>query len=235
MDVMPVSSTSTWLALDEDGRSISGEILLWLFLPKSSGPDPIGLIRRRSFLQSLGSLLVRLRLPFDTLWLTSDLRLLRAVLTFPQMALRDWNAREILLVFVGSAITALVIMTCTRFYFHEYRKGILFLVLAVALAFVFFRKRKILLAIISLSWVLVNAGLTAPFHPSVFGYALTIGSAAGLYFIARWSYKRYPYLSYKNRRIMFDGEAAMDAENARLQAKAREFVKTHPHGPWLFR
>jgi hypothetical protein len=74
------------------------------------------------------------------------------------MALRDFNARELLLGFIGSAITFLVIVTCTRFYFHEYRKGILFLVLAAALAFVFFRKRKILLAIISLSCILVNAG-----------------------------------------------------------------------------
>ena len=157
------------------------------------------------------------------------------MLTLPQMVFRDFKAREILLVFAGSAITFLGIMTCTRFYFREYRKGTLFLVLAAVLAFVFFRKRKILLATISLSCVLVNAGLTAPFHPSVLGYALTVGSAAGLYFIARWSYKRYPYLSYKNRHTVFDGEAAMDAENARIQAEAREFAKKHPGGPWLFR
>ena|ERR1700756_2243159 len=151
------------------------------------------------------------------------------------MALRDFNARELLLVFIGSAIMFLVIVTCTRFYFHEYHKGILVLFLAAALAFVFFRKRKTLLAIISLSCVLVNAGLTAPFHPSVLGYALTIGSAAGLYFVCRWSYKRYPYLSYKNRHIVFDGEAAMDAENARIEAEGREFARRRPYGPWLFR
>jgi len=85
------------------------------------------------------------------------------------MALRDFNARELLLVFIGSAITFLVIVTCTRFYFHEYRKGILVLFLAAALAFVFFRKRKTLLAIISLSCVLVNAGLTAPLSPKRLG------------------------------------------------------------------
>jgi hypothetical protein len=151
------------------------------------------------------------------------------------MVLRDLNARRILLVFIGSAVTVLLIMTCTRLYVREYREGILFLVLAAALAFVFFRKRKIVLAIISLSWVLVNAGLTAPFHPSVLGYALTIGSAAGLYFIVRWSYKRYPYLSYKNLHTAFDGEAAMDAENTRIEAEGRELLKRRPYGPWLFR
>jgi hypothetical protein len=31
------------------------------------------------------------------------------------------------------------------------------------------------------------------------------------------------------------GEAAMDAENARIQAETRELVKRRPYGPWLFR
>jgi hypothetical protein len=151
------------------------------------------------------------------------------------MALRDLNIREILLVFIGSAVTVLLAMTCTRFYVREYSEGILFFVLAAALAFVFFRKRKIVLAIISVSWVFVNAGLTTAFRPSVLGYAVTIGSAAVFYFIARWSYKRYPYLSYKNLHTVFDGEAAMDAENTRIEVEARELVKGRPYGPWLFR
>jgi len=151
------------------------------------------------------------------------------------MALSDLKAREIFLLVIGWAITLLVIMTCTRLYVREYREGILFLVLAGALAFVFFRKRNILLAISGLSLVLVNAGLTTPFHPSALGYGLTIGSAAGLYLIVRLSYKRYPYLSYKNLHTVFDGEAAMDAENARIAAEARELVKSRPYGPWLFR
>jgi hypothetical protein len=126
-------------------------------------------------------------------------------------------------------------MTVTRFYARDFREGILFLALAAALAFVFFRKRKIALTTISLSWVLVNAGLTAPFHPSVSGCTMTIGSAAGLYFIVRWSYNRYPYLSYEQMHTVFEGEAAMDAENTRIEAEARGLVKKRPYGPWLFR
>jgi hypothetical protein len=34
---------------------------------------------------------------------------------------------------------------------------------------------------------------------------------------------------------LFEGEAAMDAENARIQAETRELVKRRPYGPWLFR
>ena len=151
------------------------------------------------------------------------------------MALTDLKAREIFLVVIGWAIALLLIMGCTSIYVREYREGILFLVLAGGLAVVFFRKRKIILAISSLSWVLVNAGLSAPFHPSVLGYAMTIGSAAGLYFIVRLSYKRYPYLAYKSLHTVFDGEAAMDAANTRIEAEARELVKRRPYGPWLFR
>src|SRR5258708_30432807 len=125
------------------------------------------------------------------------------------MALQDLRAREIILIFIGAAVAVLLVMTGTRFYVREYREGILFLVLAGALAFVFFRKRKIVLAISILSWVLVNAGLTAPFHPSVLGYALTIASAAGIYFIYRLFYKRSPYLSYNNMHILYDAAAAL--------------------------
>lgn len=126
-------------------------------------------------------------------------------------------------------------MAGARLYASDYREGILFFVLAGALAFIFFRKRKIALAICSLSWVLVNAGLTVPFHPSFLGYALTIGSAAGLYLLALWSARRYPYLAYKHMHKVFEGEAAMAAENERIEAEARELVKRRPYGPWLFR
>ena len=68
-------------------------------------------------------------------------------------------------VFIGSAGAVLLIMSCTRFTPASIAKVFCFWFLAATLAFVFFRKRKIVLAIISLSWVLVNAGLTAAWHP----------------------------------------------------------------------
>src|SRR5713226_8115955 len=69
------------------------------------------------------------------------------MLTLAQMALKDLRAREIILIFAGAAIAVLLIITGTRFYVHEFREGILFLVLAGALAFVFFRRRKLVLVI----------------------------------------------------------------------------------------
>jgi len=145
------------------------------------------------------------------------------------------TVREILIVVTGCAITLMVIMSCTDLYARKYREGALLLVVAAALAFVLFRRRKLVLILSGLSWVLVNAGITFPFHPSPLGLALTIGSVVGIYLATRWSYKRYPYLSFKHIHAAFDGESAMAAENARIEAEARELVKRRPYGPWLFR
>ena len=57
---------------------------------------------------------------------------------------------------------------------------------------------------------------------------LLLGCAVALYFTARWSYEKYPYLSFRNLHTFFDGEAAMTAENARIEAEARELVKKLP-------
>jgi hypothetical protein len=151
------------------------------------------------------------------------------------MAVRDLTLREWVFMMVGAAIAQLLIMTGDRFYGREYRNETLFLLAAGVLGIVFFRRRKVALAISGLSYILVIAGLTVPFHPSLLAWALTIGSAAGLYIVIRWSYKRYPYLSYKHKHTVFEGEAAMAAENARIEAEARELVKRRPYGPWLFR
>jgi hypothetical protein len=43
------------------------------------------------------------------------------------------------------------------------------------------------------------------------------------------------YLSYKHVHTVFEGEAAMAAENARIEAEGRELIKKRPYGPWLFR
>jgi hypothetical protein len=50
------------------------------------------------------------------------------------MALKDLRARELLLAVIGWAVTLLLIMTGTDLYAHAYREGILFLVVAAALA-----------------------------------------------------------------------------------------------------
>jgi hypothetical protein len=151
------------------------------------------------------------------------------------MANERFTARETLLIFTGAAIALLLIAAGTTVYARDYRHGILFLVLAGLLSFAFFRKRKLALVVSILSCILALGGLGFAFHPSFSALVLLLGSAAGLNLAARWSYNKYPYLSYKHTHTVFSGEAAMAAENARIEAEARELVKKRPYGPWLFR
>jgi hypothetical protein len=145
------------------------------------------------------------------------------------------TAREILLSFTGAAIALLLVATGTSFYNHDYRHGIWCFLVAIVLGFVFFRKRKLALVVTSLGSILALGSLGLPFHPSLAALALLLGCAAALYFTVRRSYEKYPYLSYRNMHTVFEGEAAMAAENARIEAEARELVKKRPYGPWLFR
>jgi hypothetical protein len=145
------------------------------------------------------------------------------------------TARETLLAFTGAAIGLLLVAAGTNFYKHDYRDGIWCFLVALVLGFVFFRKRKLALVFTSLCPILALGSLGLPFHPSLAGLLLLLGCAAGLYLPARWSYEKYPYLSYRNMHTLFEGEAAMAAENARIEAEARELVKKRPYGPWLFR
>jgi len=145
------------------------------------------------------------------------------------------TARETLLVFIGAAIALLLVAAGTSFYKQDYRYGIFCFAAAAVLGFIFFRKRKVALVISSLSCILALGSLGFPFHPSFSGLALLLGSAAALYLTIRWLYKTYPYLSHKHVHTVFEGEAAMAVENARIEAETRELVKRRPFGPWLFR
>jgi hypothetical protein len=159
-----------------------------------------------------------------------DAKGLSAFLTPPKMTVRDT-----LLALTGAAIALLLVAAGTSFYKHDNRHGILCLLVATLLGFVFFRKRKVALVVSSLSCILALGGLGFPFHPSFPGLVLLLGSAVALFLTIRWRYRKYPYLSFKHVHTLFEGEEAMAAENARIEAEARELNKKRPYGPWLFR
>ncbi len=159
-----------------------------------------------------------------------DAKGLSEFLTPPKM-----TAREIFLVFTGTVIALLLVAAATSFYSRDYRHGIWCFLAALVLGLIFFRARKLALAITSLTSILALGCLGFPFHPSLAALLLLLGCAAALYFTVRWSYEKYPYLSYKHVHTLFQGEAAMAAENARIETEARELVKKRPYGPWLFR
>jgi hypothetical protein len=80
----------------------------------------------------------------------------------------------------------------------------LFLAASLALTIAFFRKRMIALVITGLGFILVNAGVTAIFHPSFVGICLTVGSAALLYLAVRWHARRFPGLGAKDWKKIFE-------------------------------
>jgi len=135
------------------------------------------------------------------------------------MANEKLTGRETLLAFTGAAIALLLVATSTSFYVHDYRRGILPFILAGLLSFGFFRKRKLALVLSGLSCILALGGVSFPFHPSFSGLVVLLGSAAGFYLAARWSYNKYPYLSYKHTHALFEGEAAMAARTRALRPR----------------
>lgn len=112
--------------------------------------------------------------------------------------------RVAVLILLGCSILLLVIKGCIYLSAGNYRRGILFPLAATALFIVFFRKRKIALTIIGLTFVAVNVGLTAIFHPTIQGVLLSIGAVGGLYLLCRWGAKKFPHLTAKDWQTIFD-------------------------------
>ena len=106
--------------------------------------------------------------------------------------------------FTGFAITILFIMGFSGLWRHNFREAILVLALGVTLTFVFYRKRLALLAAVGCAWMVVNAGLTAVFHPSVVGILLTVASVVGLVFFLRRVARQHPSLLPDDWQKVFD-------------------------------
>ena len=145
------------------------------------------------------------------------------------------TARETILALTGTVIGLLLVAAGTSLYRHDYHYGVWCFLAALVLGFIFFRKRKVTLVATSLSPIVALGSVGFPFHPSFAAFVLLLACAVALYFTVRWSHERYPYLSYRHMHTVFEGEAAMAAENARIEAESRELVKNRPYGPWLFR
>ncbi len=114
------------------------------------------------------------------------------------------SGRETLLVFLAVAVTLLLIKSGYLIYGHQYQSGAVYFLLGGGLGFIFFRRRKILFATMGLAFLMMSAGLTALFHPSIAGVLITIGSALGLYWLVRWDTRKYPHLGPKDMHKLFD-------------------------------
>jgi hypothetical protein len=108
------------------------------------------------------------------------------------------------MMFVAFAITILFIMASSAVWKHNFRETILFLILGASLTFLFYRNRLTILAVLACAWIVVNAGLTVVFHPSVVGILVTAASLAGLIFFARRVQKQHARLRPDEWQKVFD-------------------------------
>jgi hypothetical protein len=116
-----------------------------------------------------------------------------------RFTLRTW-----FMILMGAGITILLIMSSTALWKHNFRETILFLSVAASLTFIFYRGRLALLAAMGCAWIVVNAGLTAVFHPSVVGISLTVASVIGLVFFCRLVGRQHPNLLPDDWQKVFD-------------------------------
>jgi hypothetical protein len=116
-----------------------------------------------------------------------------------RFTLRTW-----FMMFLAFAIAILFIMASTALWKHNFRETILFLALGATLTFLFYRGRLALLAAGGCAFIVVNAGLTAVFHPSVVGISLTVASVIGLVFSCRLVGRQHPNLLPDDWQKVFD-------------------------------
>jgi len=120
------------------------------------------------------------------------------------MGLRNWTPKVTAFVIIGSVITVLFMIGISEFWKHDFRSASWYLASGGVLTLIFFRKRKIAFAIIVLSFLLVNVGLTALFHPTATGVLITIGSGVCMYLLVVWGARRYPNLKRKDWKTFID-------------------------------
>jgi hypothetical protein len=115
-----------------------------------------------------------------------------------------WTPKVIALSFVGGAVLFLYMGSFSSFLKHDTRHAIWLLGACVALTIVFFRHRKIALAVIVLSIVCSWSYLIAVVKPTVLGWILTLSSGALLLAMAIWMTARYPDMKRRDFRKFFD-------------------------------
>lgn len=122
------------------------------------------------------------------------------------MVLKHWTPKMVALVLIGAGVSVLFIMSITLVSRHQFRSAAWLATIGVLLTVIFFRHRKIAFAMTVLSWLLVNAGITAPFHPTAPGIITALVSAFLLGCLCMWMRRRYPHLKRIGLKQLFDGD-----------------------------
>jgi hypothetical protein len=124
-----------------------------------------------------------------------------------KMALEEITPRIALIMLLGIGITILFVMGGVALSNRDLQHGTIFVGSGTILALIFFRKRLVVLFIGVLTFLLVNAGLTVVFHPTIIGILVTVGSGVALLALGRWHAAKYPNLRRQDWKKLFDNKA----------------------------
>jgi K+ transporter len=115
-----------------------------------------------------------------------------------------WTPKVIALFCVGVVIMCLYFGSVHSFLKNDTRHAIGLLVVCAGLAIIFFRRRKIALAVIVLS---VLCGWSYPIslvRPTVLGWTVTLSSGALYLALIIWLTKKYPDMKQRDFKKLFD-------------------------------
>jgi len=116
------------------------------------------------------------------------------------------------LMLTGFVIAIFFVMLSTAIWRHNFREAFLFLAIGSGLAFLFFRKRLLILVgmILVCVFVLVGMGTISKAvsgRPSLPGILLTLGSGVCVYLLVRWDAKRPPHHGTGDWKSYFDNDS----------------------------
>ena len=115
-----------------------------------------------------------------------------------------WTPKVIALTCVGVVIMFLYFGSVGSFLKNDTRHAIWLLVVCVGLTIVFFRHRKIALAVILLSVLCGWSYPIAVVKPTVLGWAVTLLSGACLLAMSIWLTRKYPDMKRRDVKKFFD-------------------------------
>lgn len=119
-----------------------------------------------------------------------------------------WTPKVIALTTMGAGITLLFVGGVNEIIRHQFRMAAWLLFVGVGLVAVFFRHRKIALAITVPSVLLAMAGPIVLVRPTRSGIVITLVSAVLLLVLSMWLAKRYPHMRRGDFKQFFDRDPA---------------------------
>jgi len=120
------------------------------------------------------------------------------------MANERFTLRTWIMMFVGFAVAILLVMGLTALWKRNFREMAIFWAAGAILAGAFYRGRLALLATVVFGFIIVNAGFTAIFHPTLVGISLTLLCGIGFIVFLRMAVRKRSGLAPDDWQKIFE-------------------------------